>query len=135
MVAKREDDRDEGAAGRGGDAAHEPNSPHADTPNGTPSRAVEESPAVSGAKRKVDAVACARAPCGLVRAMVTLRCRAARTQEDARAAARVAAAVQCGSAGAPRAATYAPLRPPLKRTLARVAAGIANVGQEESNAL
>eukprot|EP00802_Teleaulax_amphioxeia_P019642 Tamp_19883.p1 GENE.Tamp_19883~~Tamp_19883.p1 ORF type:complete len:333 (+),score=88.19 Tamp_19883:113-1111(+) len=54
VVAKREDDRDEGAAGRGGDAAHEPNSPHADTPNGTPSRAVEESPAVSGAKRKLE---------------------------------------------------------------------------------
>ena len=57
-VGKREDDKDEGAAGKAGETAHEPNSPPAETPNGTPLRALEGSPSAPGAKRKVPLRAC-----------------------------------------------------------------------------
>lgn len=50
-AVKKEDDKEEDA-GKGGDGAHEPSSPPAETPNGTLSRPVEESPAASGGKRK-----------------------------------------------------------------------------------
>jgi hypothetical protein len=48
----------EGGAGKEGEAVHEPNSPSAETPNGTPSRALEGSPSAPGAKRKVPLRAC-----------------------------------------------------------------------------
>ena len=57
-VVKKEDEKDDDAGNKGGDAVHEPSSPPAQTPNGTPSRPVEESPAASGGKRKVQPPCC-----------------------------------------------------------------------------